>query len=288
MTSDYTSQWAGSATIGHVFLSTGGRLRYLKSGSGPPLLLMHTLRTQLDYFQRLIPLLTSRFTVYAVDLPGLGWSDIQPGAAYDEPAVRRDLIEFIQHLALEDLTLAGDSMGATLALSIAADLGAKIRRVVAVNPYDYPQGVERANPLASLLVKMMRVPGIGLVPAILENELILGGILSGGFHDPRKLPKDLVKELIRSGRRAGYPRVETAYLRSLKSYMAARRLYGRIRSPVTLVYGADDWSRPSEREAVGRLVAGSRMLFLPDAGHFVSLEHPGEVASIILNTPPEP
>ena len=30
-------------------------LRYLKAGAGKPLILMHTIRTQLDYFQEVIP-----------------------------------------------------------------------------------------------------------------------------------------------------------------------------------------------------------------------------------------
>jgi pimeloyl-ACP methyl ester carboxylesterase len=73
------------------------------------------LRTQLDYFQRLIPKLMSHFTVYAVDLPGLGWSDISPSASYEEPAVRRAVVEFVEKLGLKELTLAGESIGATLA-----------------------------------------------------------------------------------------------------------------------------------------------------------------------------
>ena len=44
-------------------------LRYIKAGEGPPLLLLHTIRTQLEYFRELAPLLTRKFTVYAVDLP---------------------------------------------------------------------------------------------------------------------------------------------------------------------------------------------------------------------------
>ena len=83
-------------------------------GTGPLLLLLHTLRTQLDYFQRLIPKLTSHFTVYAIDLPGLGWSEISPGASYEEPAVRTAVVEFVEKLDLKDLTLAGESIGATL------------------------------------------------------------------------------------------------------------------------------------------------------------------------------
>jgi hypothetical protein len=59
MTSTYTKTWAPDARLERIVLSDGQKLRYLQAGSGPPLLLMHTLRTQLDYFQRLIPLLTS-------------------------------------------------------------------------------------------------------------------------------------------------------------------------------------------------------------------------------------
>ena len=47
-------------------------LRYQKTGDGPPLVLMHTIRTQLEDFRYLAPLLADSFTVYAVDLPGHG------------------------------------------------------------------------------------------------------------------------------------------------------------------------------------------------------------------------
>ena len=50
--------------------------RYQKSGSGPPLVLLHTIRTQLEYFRALVPLLAEKFTVYAVDMPGHGFSSV--------------------------------------------------------------------------------------------------------------------------------------------------------------------------------------------------------------------
>src|SRR5882724_10619332 len=90
---NYTRSWSPDGKIAFLTLSDGTRLRYLKTGTGPALVLLHTLRTQLDYFQRLIPKLTAHFTIYAVDLPGLGWSDIRPGASYDEPAVREAIVE---------------------------------------------------------------------------------------------------------------------------------------------------------------------------------------------------
>src|SRR5262249_32602372 len=83
--SDYTRTWSASGEIEYATLAGGTRLRYLKAGSGPtPLVLLHTVRTQLDHFQLVIPRLLHAFTVYAIDLPGMGWSDITPNASYGE------------------------------------------------------------------------------------------------------------------------------------------------------------------------------------------------------------
>jgi pimeloyl-ACP methyl ester carboxylesterase len=96
----------------------------------------------------------------------------------------------LKWLGLSNLTLAGESMGATLSLSASTELGSRIRRVVAINTYEYPQGLERANLLASIVVKVMRIPVFGLVVSKLENTLILRSVMGGGFFDPRRLPED--------------------------------------------------------------------------------------------------
>jgi hypothetical protein len=58
-------------------------LRYVKLGEGPSLVLLHTIRTQLQYFRDLAPILAQKYTVYAVDLPGHGHSPINPGYSRD-------------------------------------------------------------------------------------------------------------------------------------------------------------------------------------------------------------
>src|SRR5919106_5589380 len=67
--------WAPDTTIRYATVG-GVRLRYIAAGSGPALVLLHTMRTQLDLFQRVIPALAARYRVYALDLPGHGHSDI--------------------------------------------------------------------------------------------------------------------------------------------------------------------------------------------------------------------
>src|SRR5213595_3794608 len=91
-----------------------GRLRYLTGGTGAPLVMLHTVRTQAEHFRHLIPLVQERYTVYALDLPGMGYSQIVPGASYEEPAMRAAVKRLITQLDLRDVTLLGESMGAVL------------------------------------------------------------------------------------------------------------------------------------------------------------------------------
>jgi pimeloyl-ACP methyl ester carboxylesterase len=280
---EYTETWCIDGKIGYVVLSGGARVRYLRVGVGPPLILMHTVRTQLDHFQLVIPRITEAFTVYALDFPGMGWSDIVPGAIYDEAALRAAVVRVVEDLDLSDVTLAGESMGATLSLTASVDLGDRVRRVVAFNTYDFADGVQRANLLARLVVGNIRLPGWGSIVARLESKPLVRGILRGGLHDPSQLPDHYLDELRRVGRRPGYPVVARAIYRNLESLIAARERYGRINVPVTLVYGDEDWSRPSDRQANIESVPGARHIVLRNKGHFTALEAPDDVARILLD-----
>jgi len=280
---DYTRTWSPSGEIQYAALADGTSLRYLKAGSGPALILLHTVRTQLDHFHLVIPTISHAFTVYAIDMPGMGWSDITPGASYTEPALRRAIVEFVTTLDLDDVTLAGESMGATVSLTASTELGDRVRRVLAFNTYDYSKGVGRANRVASIYVGSARLPTVGQVVTRMEIKPILGIVLRGGLFDGSKLPDHYLAELRRVGRRHGYPRVAREVFRNVDSMIAARELYARVTAPVTLIYGDHDWSRTPEREANRTLLGDALSISLPDTGHFAALEQPARVAEILLD-----
>src|SRR5207247_6387311 len=75
--SDYTRTWSPSGEIEYAKLAGGARLRYLKAGSGSTaLILLHTVRTQLDHFQLVIPKILHAFTCTRSTCPawgGLTW-----------------------------------------------------------------------------------------------------------------------------------------------------------------------------------------------------------------------
>jgi len=244
---------------------------------------MHTVRTQLYYFQRVIPLLTGRHRVYAVDFPGMGWSDIQEDAHYDHADLQRAIVEFVSGLDLADATLAGESMGATIALTASVELGERVSRVVASNVYDYPQGLERANLLARFIVSSVRAPLVGPVFANLENKPIVKGIMSGGYADPTRLPAPFLDELMRVGKRPGYSRVARAVYRNLPSLIAARSSYPAITAPVTLVYSSEDWSRTGDRQSTAAAIPTATVRTIENAGHFGAMERPHDFADAILD-----
>jgi pimeloyl-ACP methyl ester carboxylesterase len=126
--------------------------------------MLHTVRTQAEHFRHAIPLVQQQYTVYALDLPGMGYSQIVPGASYDEPALRTAVKRLITQLDLGDLTLLGESIGAVLALTTAADLPDRVRRVLAVNTSD-AGGIARASLLARLIITGVIAPGLGPILA---------------------------------------------------------------------------------------------------------------------------
>ena len=61
-------RWAPTIPIETVEVG-GNRLRYIKSGKGPTLVLLHTLRTQLDLFEKIVPELSKHFTAMLSTIP---------------------------------------------------------------------------------------------------------------------------------------------------------------------------------------------------------------------------
>ena len=258
-----------------------GRLRYITGGTGTPLVLLHTVRTQAEHFRHLIPLVADRYTVYALDLPGMGYSQIVSGASYAEPMMRAAVKELIARLDLRDVTLLGESMGAVLALTTAADLPDRVRGVVAINPYDYAGGIMRSGLLARFIITGVLAPGIGPILAGLEPKPIMRAVLRGGIVNKSALREDYLDELLSVGRRPGYPTVARSVYASLPTFIAARSRYPEVKAPVHVIYGEKDWSRTLDRQANKQLIPTAKFTEVPSAGHFIALERPDVPANLL-------
>jgi pimeloyl-ACP methyl ester carboxylesterase len=270
-------RWAPDIPIRYVE-ADGIRLRYIKTGQGPVLVLLHTLRTQLDLFEKVVPTLAEDFTVYALDLPGHGYSDI-PDAKYDAGFFADAVESFLKALNLNAVMLAGVSIGGAIPLIVAARRNPRIARVVAINPYDYVRGrgMARSSLLARLVVTAAEIPVLGETVMRFRNIFILKRVLEGGVSDPHSIPPPLLKEMYLAGNRKGHCRAFIRLLRNAESWQLETGNYARIKVPVLFLWGNQDWARPEERQHDRRSVPESIMVTVERGGHFLPLDRPDEV-----------
>jgi pimeloyl-ACP methyl ester carboxylesterase len=281
-TAPHKLAWAPEIPIQYLDIGST-KVRYIKTGAGPNLVLLHTLRTQLDIFHRIIPELAKRFTVYACDYPGHGWSDIAE-ASYAPEDFYKWAAAFLDKLDVRQATVVGVSIGATIALVLAARQSPRVARVVAVNPYDYwpAGGVRQSSLTARLVLTFADVPVLGATIMRLRNRLVLDRIFAGGLASPNMLPDALAKEFYEVGNRPGHYRGFLSLLTHERLWPNARKEYPDIKVPVLLVYGEQDWAPPRERERTRSLVPGAVMETVHNGNHFLPIDRAEDLQHLIV------
>jgi pimeloyl-ACP methyl ester carboxylesterase len=278
-----TLRWLPDVPVEHLEVG-GNRLRYIKTGKGPTVVLLHTLRTQLDLFEKIVAELSNHVTVYALDYPGHGYSAI-PKARYDAAFFTETVEGFLEKLDLRDVTLAGVSIGGSVALILAGQRNSRVARVIAINPYDYAKGrgLARSSLIGWLITSAARLAVVGETVMRLRNFFIISAILRGGVAGADSIPPALMKEMNRVGNRPGHYRAFLSLLRNAASWEAATKEYGRIDVPVLLMWGDRDWAQPSEREHDRALIPNAQMTTLERGSHFLPLDRPLELSKAIVS-----
>src|SRR4051812_41093841 len=96
----------------------GASVDVAQEGSGPNLLLLHSLLTELTVFERVIPALSKKHRVTRINLPGFGHSSALPldsvGAYADHVAAVMTALELPQ-----STDVFGNGFGAFVALQLA-------------------------------------------------------------------------------------------------------------------------------------------------------------------------
>jgi pimeloyl-ACP methyl ester carboxylesterase len=201
----------------------GYRMHYLVGGSGRPLLLVHGLGSRGEDWANLIPqLINSGNRVYALDLLGYGDSE-QPRDARYSISQQAAMVEgFLDSQHLQQVDMAGWSMGGWIALQVALQQPQRIRRLVLLDSaglrfqlsFD-PALFQPASPLE--LVKLEEI----LIP------------------HPRPLPGFLAMAMLRRGDHVGW-----VVRRSVQSMMTGEALVdGKLAAltmPVLIGWGDQD------------------------------------------------
>ena len=266
-------------------LDDGTYIRYKKIGKGVPILLLHTFRNRLEYSDKLGKLLEDKFTVYSIDLPGFGDSPINTNTNYNLNFFTKSIVSFIKKLKIKNLTIAGESIGATLAASVSVELPKVVKKILMFNTYDYDsyfgEGIQRGNFFAKFILFHVSIPFVGGFFSSLENKFILKNIMNGGFFDKTKLPDNYLNLLCTSLRKKGYVYHFRNVLSQFNKNSGIRELYKKVTVPVKLFYGIDDWAKESEKLQTQHLLKLDKFKTIDKSVHFSFLENTVEVSKFI-------
>jgi pimeloyl-ACP methyl ester carboxylesterase len=122
----------------------GARMRYLRAGAGPALILLHGLLGYSFSWRFTMPALAPYATVYAPDLLGAGFSDRPRGIDHSMRGTALRVLKFAVNLGISSFDLLGTSRGGAVAMAAAAECvnatgsHPRLQRLVLVcpvNPY---------------------------------------------------------------------------------------------------------------------------------------------------------
>jgi pimeloyl-ACP methyl ester carboxylesterase len=140
-----------------------GKMRYLKTGSGPALILIHGLMGYSFSWRFTMPALAPYATVYAIDNLGAGLSKSKEGMDCTARATANRVLQFADATGLPSFDLLGTSHGGGVAIMAAALCkernDARLRRLILVAPVNpwSPHGKRLApfigSPLGSMLFR---------------------------------------------------------------------------------------------------------------------------------------
>lgn len=116
----------------------GGRMRYLKAGSGRPLILVHGLMGYAFSWRFTMPALAPHATVYALDNLGAGLSTAPDGMDCSVRATADRVLQFADAMGIGEFDLLGTSHGGGVAIMTAAlskeRRDSRLKRLILVAP----------------------------------------------------------------------------------------------------------------------------------------------------------
>lgn len=264
-----------------LLVEAGGLRWHLQDlGNGPAVLLIHGAGSSAHSWHRLAPLLSARWRVIAMDLPGHGFTRGEPDTGTSLPGISRALRQLLHELAIRPMLLIGHSAGAAIAACMTLDEPAHTRAVISINGslvpfdrrYDY-----LFSPLAKLLAYLPLTPELiswGARNLTAVQRLVAS---TGSRLDQQDI--DLYWRLMRSRGHVG------GVLKMMANWnlpgLAAR--LPALTVPLIQIVGTNDRIIPPRAaQQVCELLPGASVVSLQNLGHLAHEERPDTVAAALF------
>jgi len=253
-------------------------LCYRRTGSGPPLALIHGIGSRWQVWEPVLDRLADERDVVALDLPGFGASPMPPaGTPAGAASLTRLVSEFLDDLGLERPHVAGNSLGGLIALELAKH--GRVASATALSPAGFHNSREAVFERTSLRVTV-RVARL-LAPRadrISASPLMRQLTWSQFVAHPRKLGAADAAASARALAAAPW------FDDTLPAILAKPFTGGeRIEVPVTIAWAEKDrLLLPRQAPRAARAVPGARLVMLTDCGHVPTYDDPEQVARVLL------
>jgi 3-oxoadipate enol-lactonase len=229
-------------------------------GSGPDLVILHSLLAERSAFDRVAPSLAKKRRIWLVNLPGYGAS--RPAGTSVEDYSDR-IAALLQSLRLENPDILGNGFGGFIAVALAARHGALVRRLIAA-------------PALAAFPEPAKQPLRGLAERVAKEGM--SGALEVAIR--RMFPERFIaaNPTVVDERKQALMKADPACFRTACLALAALDLSPVLKSITckTLVMaGSEDATTPPAlaRELAAK-IAGARFRQLDGCGHCPQIEDP--------------
>jgi len=258
------------------FMDIGGvRTRVLEAGHDRraqgdcPLLFLHGSGGHLEAYSRNIPAHAEHMRVLAVDMIGHGYTD-RPDHPYRLEDYITHLLNLLDALGLERVSISGESLGGWIAGRLAIQ---------------HPDRVERLilNTAAGLVAKREiseRVTALSLEAAGNPTRENIRSRLEWLMHDPAQVTDDMVETRFRIYSQPGYVNAMRNILHMMdydnrKAALFTQDELGRIAAPTLVLWTSDDpGSTPETGQTFANWIPGARLAVMENCGHWPQFEDP--------------
>lgn len=269
----------------YASLSDGVKLHFTVSGAGrQTLLFVHGLGSNHKAWDKLSAQLGRHFRCISIDLPGYGQSS-SGDYPYSIPFFASKINEFVRTQGYQEVILAGHSMGGQSSIAAVLEAPSLYQKLVLIAP----AGFETFNAAARQWVRAMYKPA--LLKAMSEDQIIRN--FEANFtefpEDAQFMIDDRMKLRADEVAYDHYCRMIPKCVMGMLKAPVFERL-PELTLPTLIFYGEEDQLIPNKMlnpalttERVAKKganrIPNSRLIMLPDCGHFVQWECAQEIAA---------
>lgn len=256
----------------------GGKLHYVRGGSGPPLVLLHGWMQTWWMWRDVLPDLARDHTVVAFDLPGQGDSTT-PRDGYDFRTAAARVRQAVGRLGFGRVRILAHDIGASTSYRYARDFPGEVDRMIVIETLLPGFGLEEDfGRVFHYRFLSLPAPFPEQIVDDEDVETFYGLFFDGGSRHPERVGRDVyLRQLADPAERsAGY----NYYRESIVTDAEDNRtgLAGhRLRMPV-LAIGGQYGHGPLVAKSFRGVADDVRAVLAPDSSHFVPEENPGFVA----------